>query len=84
MEKKRKLSELVQSVAKAKTLPVIEIDKTGPIVHVSIPGYESWVKLFVNDVRVGIYQLKEGRISIQLSEALPYEYRVRVEVLKNK
>jgi hypothetical protein len=75
------VADVVKSVAK-KVKPIIEIDKTGPWVHVTIPEYNSWITLFLNDKKIGAYRLSEGKVSIQLSRALPYEYRIRAEVLK--
>jgi hypothetical protein len=65
-----------------KPVAIIEIDKTGPIVHVTIPEYNSFIHLYMNDKKVGLYRLDEGKVSIQLSGALPNEYRFRAEVLK--
>jgi hypothetical protein len=82
MKKKPNVANVVKSVAKSKARPIIEIDKTGPLVHVTIAEYEGWIKLFMNEDRLGIYKVKSGKVSIQLSGALPNEYRFRAEVLK--
>lgn len=83
MKKKVNIADVVKSVAKSKKpAAIIEIDKTGPIVHVTVPEFTGWIKLFLNDVRKGIYKVVDGKVSIQLSGALPNEYRFRAEVLK--
>lgn len=81
MKEQVNATDVVKSVSK-KVKPIIEIDKTGPWVHITIPEYNSWINLFLNDKKVGSYRLEEGKVSIQLSAALPYEYRIRAEVLK--
>lgn len=82
MKKKVNIADVVKSVAKSKKpTAIIEIDKTGPIVHVTVPEFNGWIKLFVNEIRKGIYKVVEGKVSIQLSGALPNEYRIRAEVL---
>lgn len=81
-KKSANIADLVNSVAKGKKPEaLIEIDKTGPLVHVTVPEFNGWIKLFVNEVRKGIYKVVEGKVSIQLSGALPNEYRIRAEVL---
>jgi hypothetical protein len=73
-------------MAKRAKKPVIkiEIDKTGPLVHVTIPEFNGWIKMFMNDRKLGpgVFKVIDGMISIQLSGALPNEYRFRAEVLK--
>lgn len=81
MSEQANVADVIKSVKK-KIKPIIEIDKTGPWVHITIPEYNSWINLFLNDKKVGSYRLEEGKVSIQLSAALPYEYRIRAEVLK--
>lgn len=80
------VANVVKSVAKGKKpTPIIEIDKTGPYVHVTIPEYNGFIHLYMNDKRLpGLYRLVEGKVSIQLSGALPQEYRFRAEVLTKK
>lgn len=84
MKKKANVADLVKAVAKKPKKPValIEIDKTGPMVHVTIPEYNSFIHLYLNDRKVGLYTMVEGKVSIQLSGSLPNEYRFRVEMLK--
>lgn len=77
------IAEVVKTVAKSKIKPTFELDRTGPYVHVTYkPDYNSWIKLFLNDERVGVYQMENGKVSIQLPGVLPFEYRIRVEILK--
>ena len=86
MKDENNIAEIVKSVAKSKKpAPIIEIDKTGPIVHVTIPEYNGFMHLYLNDKRLpGLYRVVEGKASIQLSGALPREYRFRAEVLTKK
>ncbi|GGH42899.1 hypothetical protein GCM10007423_39870 [Dyadobacter endophyticus] len=81
-KKAANVADVVKSVAKVKKpKAIIEIDKTGPLVHVTVPEFNGWIKLFVNDIRKGAYKVVDGKVSIQLSGALPNEYRIRAEVL---
>lgn len=81
MENISDVAEAVKPKSKKPQIKV-EIDKTGPYVHVTIPEYSSWIALFVNDKKVNVYKLDDGKISIQLPGKLPREYRVEVKVLK--
>lgn len=79
------VADVVKSVARPKKpKATIEIDKTGPIVHVTVPEFTGWIKLFLNDKKVNVYKVVDGKVSIQLSGALPNEYRFRAEVLTKK
>jgi hypothetical protein len=84
MKKKINVADVVKAVSKKALKPValIELDKTGPMVHVTIPEYNSFIHLYLNDRKVGLYKLDEGKVSIQLSGSLPNEYRFRAEMLK--
>lgn len=86
MEIQENIAGVVQDVANAgskkKPKVVIELDKTGPYLHITIPEYNSWITLYLNDKKVNVYKLIDGKISIQLSGPLPQEYRFRAEVLK--
>ena len=88
MENQENIADVVQTVANARAKkkfePIIELDKTGPYVHITTPEYNSWIYLYMNDERIGTYRLEDGKISIQLSRPLPREYRFRAEVLKTK
>ncbi len=79
------VADVAKTAAKPKKpIAIIEIDKTGPLVHVTVPEFTGWIKLFLNDKRVGVYHVIDGKVSIQLSGALPNEYRIRAEVLTKK
>lgn len=84
MENQENVTEQPKPVKqpKVKFEPVFELDKTGPTLHISIPGYDSWINLYINDVRYRAFKIVDGQLSIQLSGPLPQEYRFRAEVLK--
>lgn len=86
MKNQENIADVVQAVAvasvKKKPVATIELDKTGPYLHITIPEYNGWIKLLMNDKKVNVYKVIDGKISIQLSGPLPREYRFRAEVLK--
>jgi hypothetical protein len=60
----------------------MEIDRTGPYVHVAIPGFEGQIEFRLNGKKYGIYRVREGKCSIQLSGGLPREFRIEAVILK--
>jgi hypothetical protein len=75
-------AEQPKPAAKPKFKPAIELDMTGPYLHITIPDFHGWIQLYMNDKKYKVYKVVDGFISIQLSGPLPREYRFRAEVLK--